>query len=125
ATLTLAGITNPAAGSYDPSGFTVKTSSDSAPASPASPVVITAGVVTGVTFAGSPQTAGATANWTVGFTPTAVGALSATKTVTATFASGFVAPASPTITLSSAFSHCSATATGSGSTVTVTLADNA
>src|SRR5205823_4407095 len=73
-------------------------------------------------FTGSPQTAGALARWTVGFTPTATGALAAGDMVTASFAAGYVVPASPSVTLGAGFSSCTATAAGSSQTVTVTLA---
>ena len=78
--------------------------------------------VTGVTFTGSSQAAAATADWTIGFTTSATGALNAGKTITVVFNPGFTVPASPTIVLNSGFTSCTATGSAVGQTVTITLA---
>ncbi len=79
--------------------------------------------VTTVSFAGSPQTAGARSSWTVGFTSSSTGTLSAGSTITVAFNAAFGAlPATPAIALNQGFVNCSATATTAAQTVTVTLA---
>src|SRR5438067_3395286 len=77
--------------------------------------------VTTVSFTGSPQTALARSDWTVGFTSSATGTLSAGSTITAAFNAGFTVPATPTIVLGAGFVNCTATATAAAQTVTVTL----
>ena len=78
----------------------------------------------------SPNGVGATASaygqedWAVGFTTSATGALGAGDTIRVTFPSGFVIPATPTITLPTGFIHCSATASMISQTVTITLANS-
>ncbi|MCU1488828.1 MAG: cell wall/surface repeat protein, partial [Acidimicrobiaceae bacterium] len=79
--------------------------------------------VTAVSFTGAPQTGGATSKWTVGFTASSAGALASGNTITVTFASGFVIPATPTVTLPTGFTGSCGTTTGatSGQVVTITL----
>jgi hypothetical protein len=78
--------------------------------------------VSSVSFSGSTQAGRATnASWTVGFTTSPSGSLKKNSTITVAFASGFVVPASPSVSLGTGFSQCTATASGSSSTVTVTL----
>src|SRR5439155_885169 len=77
-----------------------------------------------VTFTGSPQTASARSNWTVGFKTGGSGALAAGDTITIVFNSGFTVPAVPAVALLSGFANCSATGTAAGTTVTITLADS-
>ncbi len=74
ATLSIAGITNPAAATYPAADFSVATSAPQGPTTTASNVVITG--LGSVTFSGSSYVAGATSTtWTVGFTSSASGAL--------------------------------------------------
>jgi len=79
--------------------------------------------VSSVAFSGSSQAAGATADWTVGFTPSASGALSNGSTITVQFSTspGFTVPATPTIALGAGFSSCTATGAGVPATATVTI----
>ena len=121
-TLTIAGITNPGAGLYGNTTFSVATSEDTVAASPASGVTITATTPTSVSFSGSPQTANSTATWTAGFTTSASGKLAAGNTIAVTFPASFTVPATPTITLPSGFSGCTATGSTTSHVVTVTLA---
>lgn len=66
--------------------------------------------------------AGATATWTVAFTSSAAITAASTNTVTVTFPTGFVIPATPTVTEPSGFSSCTGTtASTSGQTVTIAL----
>ncbi len=124
-TVQIDGVTNPAAGTYTGTTFSVATTADSTPASPGN-VVISAATQTGApTFTGVPQTGSARSTWTVGFTASASGALAAGDTITTVFPAGFTIPATPTVTLTGAYSNCTATATAAGTTVTITLADNA
>ncbi len=124
-TLTIAGITNPAAGSYAASTFSVATSVDTTATNPGSAVTISAATSVGsVTFTGASQVFAATTTWTAGFTTSSTGALAAGHTITVAFNSSFTIPASPTVTLASGFTSCSATGSTSGSTVTVTLANS-
>ena len=129
ATLRLAGLTNPGAGSLAANTFSVKTSVDSTSAiNPGSPVVIAAATTpTAVTFASTTLAAAARGTWTVGFSSTSTGALHAGDTVTVVFpnaTSVFSVPATPTVLLTKGFANCSAAATGASQTVTITLADN-
>ncbi|HET7146118.1 MAG TPA: hypothetical protein VFI10_02870, partial [Gaiellaceae bacterium] len=122
ATLKVVGLTNPAASTLTNTTFTVKTSRDTATASPGANVVIAAPTkVTAVSFSGAPQTGGALSTWTVGFTSTSTGALAAGDTLTIVFNSGFTVPATPGVTLTSGFSNCTASAAAAAQTVTVTL----
>jgi large repetitive protein len=128
ATLSIARLTNPStASTLTNTTFSVKTSMDATAVNPASNVTITAATsVTAVTFApstGFSAEAGATANWTVGFTPSSSGALVGASTITVVFDFfTFNVPASPTITLLTGFVSCTATATGASAVVTITLA---
>ncbi|HEX3840248.1 MAG TPA: Ig-like domain-containing protein [Acidimicrobiales bacterium] len=121
-TVTIAGITNPGAGSHPASAFSVATSKDSA-ANPATAVVVNPTTPTGVTFTPASLLAHATSTWTVGFTPSASGALAAPNTIAVTFDTGFVLPASPAVTFVSGFTGTCTAATGttSGQVVTITL----
>ena len=119
-------VTNPTAGTYAASGFSVHTSEDPTSVSPTSNVVIlsTVSTVTGVTFTGSPSSANTLSTWTVGFTTSSSGALSAGGTISVTFPAGFVLPATPTITLigTDFGAACTASASTTGQTVLITLA---
>jgi hypothetical protein len=120
ATLSIAGITNPGAGTYPKASFSVATSADSTAHSPAADVVITGATTT---FAGSSEVANATnTTWTVGFTSSSTGSLKPGDTITVTFPSSFTIPSAPTIALLSGFTGSGgATATASGGVVTITL----
>lgn len=90
--------------------------------------VASAANVSGVSFSGSSQAAGATnTTWTIGLStagspPSALGPGSS---VTVTFASGFTVATMPPVTLGTGFSNCSSTATTTSSrVVTVTLASS-
>jgi hypothetical protein len=126
----LAGITNPAAGTYPAGAFSVATSSDTTPAAPATAVVITAvaGTVGAVTFTGSSQASGTVSTWTVGFTTSTTGALAAGAKVSVVFNTSFLVPSTPTIGLTTGFSNCSASASTSGTnhtTVSIALTNGA
>src|SRR5262249_57368380 len=101
------GTTKPGNASYAANTFSSATSRDTAAVNPASAIVI-ASPVTGVSFAGSPQTGGARSDWTVGFTTSSSGALAAASTITIAFNAGFTVPATPTIVLVSGFTSCTA-----------------
>jgi hypothetical protein len=120
-TLSIAGITNPAAGSYTNTLFSVATNKDMTAVSPAANVVISG--LANITFAGSSQTAGVTGTtWTVGFTSGASGALIPGNLITVTFPSSFAITAAPTIALLTGFTGAGgATATAVGGVVTITL----
>src|SRR5437899_522800 len=62
----------------------------------AAPRLVFASSVGSVTFSGSPQTGGARATWTVGFTNTGGGALAAGDTITVAFNTGFTVPTGQT-----------------------------
>ncbi|MFF0264099.1 hypothetical protein [Kribbella sp. NPDC004536] len=80
--------------------------------------------LSGVTFAGSPQTGGATATWAVGFTTSSgQGALAAGDTITVTFNSAFNL-SSAGVSLASGFTKCSASANAAAASVTITLANS-
>lgn len=80
---------------------------------------------TDVTLAGSPQTAGATSTWTIGWTAQSYdNELVGGSTIEVSFPSAFGLPAHPTATLANS-PGCSATAATQGQVVTVTLADAA
>lgn len=98
-------------------------------------VAVTVGIVNGtyafaistVSFTGSPQTAGATATWTVGFTTANgnAGALGPGDTITVKFNPSFTAPASPNVSLVSGFTAtCTATSSSwnASKVFTITLA---
>ena len=127
ALLSIAGLTNPAANTYAANTFSVQTSVDSTSAvNPGAAIVIPASTSpSAISFAGSPQTAGARSTWTLGFTAGSAGSLAAGDTITAVLNSGFTVPATPAIVLGTGFSNCSATATAAAQTVTVTLVDSA
>jgi hypothetical protein len=124
ATLQLSSITNPAAGSYTATTFSVATSKDTA-GNPSSAVVISApSSVSAPAFTGTPQSGGARSSWAVAFNSSASGALSAGSTISVVFPGTFSVPASPTITLTGSYTNCSAAGVGSGTTVTITLSNN-
>ena len=87
------GVTNPAAGTYPPTDFSVSTSSDLAPVNPTSGVAFTSSV-SGVGFSASNIAGGATSvTWDVGATTSSSGALAAgSGTITLTGPSGTVFP---------------------------------
>ncbi|HEY1989988.1 MAG TPA: hypothetical protein VGG43_11020, partial [Acidimicrobiales bacterium] len=123
ATVTIAGVTNPGAGSYPGGGFGVATTKDSI-APPAGSIVIAPTAVTGVTFAPASSAPSANTTYTVGFTTSASGALSTGNTITVAFAAGFTVPASPPVTFASGFTGvCTGTTTGvkAGQSVVITL----
>ena len=130
--LTIAGVQNVLATTITANQLRVNTSADTVVASPAANVVIAAATSpTAVTFTGSPQKDSTRSTWTVGFTSSASGMLRTGDTITIAFASGFTIPLTPTITLTGAYTNCSATGStastsgsGTGPTVTVTLADS-
>ncbi|MFD7156240.1 hypothetical protein ACFV9C_16650 [Kribbella sp. NPDC059898] len=87
------------------------------------PAAFAAGGLSGVTFSGSPQTGGATATWTVGFTTSSgqAGALGAGDTITVTFNSAFGVNG-VAVSPGSGLAGCTATASTAGATITITLA---
>ena len=105
ASLTIAGVLNPVAGSYAAATFTVQTDSDVVVASPAAAIVIASTSVSAVTFVGSPTTSGTLATWTVGFTPSASGTLAPGNTVSITFNPAF-SFSSPTVVFLNGYSGC-------------------
>ena len=121
--LTISGVTNPAQNTYGAGTFTVATSLDTAPTSPASAVVIDPSAPSNVSFNGSSLVSGVVANWTVGFRTSGVGALVAGNTITATFDPAFTSiPASPTVTLTGFTGTCtSPVAAATSNVVVVTL----
>ncbi|MHB2029372.1 MAG: hypothetical protein ACYCPT_11220, partial [Acidimicrobiales bacterium] len=125
ATLTIAGIKNPAAGTYLNTSFSVATSADVTPTSPSSSVVITAATsVTDVAVTPGSLNAGATSTWSFGFTTSSTGSLSVQNDpyITVVLPSVFTdASAGPTITLSSAFNSCFADSSFLSGTLTVRL----
>ncbi len=122
ASLTIAGITNPGAGSYANTTFKVATSEDTSAVSPASGITITAATPTAVSFSPGSAAANASSTWSVGFTTSAIGNLVLGNTITATLPSSFTVPATPTVTLGTGFTGCTATASATGGVVTITLA---
>ena len=135
AAVEIEGITNPTAGTYDNTLFSVSTSADTVPAAAVEDVVI-GGVTTpvtpadtlyGVTFSGSSMSGGATnTTWTVGFTTSdPSGGLVPGDDIEVVFPAGFVIPLDPAVTLGSGFYDCTstpqATAVASGETVLITL----
>ena len=58
----------------------------------------------------------------MGFTTSPSGKLAAGNTITATFNSNVTVPATPTVTLGTGFTGCTATASATGGVVTITLA---
>jgi hypothetical protein len=124
ATVTIAGVTNPVAGSYPANTFSVATTADTTPANPASPVVIGATPLSGVTFTPGSSVAAGISTWTVGFTTSSGGALASPNTIAVTFNPAFTIPATPTVTFHSGFTGtCTGTTTGAtvGQVVTITL----
>jgi hypothetical protein len=77
----LTGVTNPAAGTYANSSFSISTSVDTVAANSASGLSFGA-VVSGVSFSPSSSVSAGSANWTVGFSTSASGALAIGGTIT-------------------------------------------
>ena len=120
----LQGVTNPGAGTYPASDFTVATSSDTAPAANIDAVTITSasGGVSNVTFTGTSMAANVTTSWTIGFTTGPSGNLSSSSQIVVTFAPGFSIPSAlPTEAISGLGGCSTGTADGIGQTVTITL----
>jgi putative cell wall-binding protein len=119
ATLSISGVTNPAAGTYTFSLFSVAITGQTPATNPTQPVVISAAATSAVTFSGSSMVGGATGTtWTIGFTTNAAETIA--DTITVVFATGFTV-SSPTITLLTGFSSCGATPSVISPTVIITL----
>src|SRR5207247_9329969 len=117
-------LTNPAAGTLTGTTFSVATSKETVAANPANVVIAAATQTSAPTFTGTPQSGAARSTWAVGFTASATGALTTGDTITVAFPGTFTVPATPTITLTGAYTNCSATGAAAGTTVTITLADS-
>ena len=126
AVLQIGGLTNPSAQTLSNSGFTVATSSDQSTASPTgTAVTIHAPKISSVTFSPSSPVAGNVAtSWTIGFTSSSSGALTAASTITVVFPSGLSVPASPAFTKVSGFAGACSTMTGSTTSQTVVITLN-
>ncbi len=114
----ITGVTNPAAGTYANTAFSVSTSADTAASKPASGLSF-GSVVSSVSFSPSSPVSAVSANWTVGFTTSASGALAIGGTITIN------APASTTFpSAASAYKVNGTTATATPTTAagTVTIA---
>ena len=86
-------VTNPAAGTYPASDFSVATSQDTTPVNPASAITFNPSAVSQVSFSPADNTTGASTTWTMDFM--AATALTAgTDTITLTGPSGTVFPTS-------------------------------
>jgi hypothetical protein len=77
----ITGVTNPAAGTYANTAFSISTSVDTAASNPASGLSF-GSVVSGVSFSPSSSVSAGSANWTVGFTTSAGGTLAIAGTIT-------------------------------------------
>jgi hypothetical protein len=111
-------VTNPTAGTYPDTSFSISTSADTAASNPASGLSF-GSVVSGVSFSPSSPVSAVSANWTVGFTTSASGALAIGGTITIN------APASTTFpSAASAYKVNDTTATATPTTAagTVTVA---
>ena len=75
------GVTNPAVGTYANTAFSVSTSADTVASNPGSGLSF-GSVVSGVSFSPSSPVSAVSANWTVGFTTSAGGALAIGGTIT-------------------------------------------
>lgn len=83
---------------------------------------VSAATPTNVAFTPGSTSALATSNWTVGFTSSATGALTASSAVVITFGDGFLLPSAPAVTFVSGFTGaCASTGVSSGQHVTITL----
>jgi hypothetical protein len=114
----ITGVTNPTAGTYANSSFSISTSADTAASNPASGLSF-GSVVSGVSFSPSSPVSAVSANWTVGFTTSASGALAIGGTITIN------APASTTFpSAASAYKVNGTTVTATPTTAagTVTIA---
>ena len=114
----ITGVTNPASGTYANTAFSVSTSTDTVASNPASGLSFSS-VISGVSFSPSSPVSGVSANWTVGFTTSASGALAIGGTITIN------APASTTFpSAASAYkvngTTATATPTTAAGTVTIT-----
>jgi hypothetical protein len=114
----ITGVTNPAAGTYANSSFSISTSADTAASTPASGLSF-GSVVSGVSFSPSSSVSAVSATWTVDFTTSASGALAIGGTITIN------APASTTFpSAASAYKVNGTTVTATPTTAagTVTIA---
>ena len=114
----ITGVTNPTAGTYANTSFSVSTSADTVASNPASGLSF-GSVVSGVSFSPSSPVSAVSANWTVGFTTGASGALAIGGTITIN------APASTTFpSAASAYKVNGTTVTATPTTAagTVTIA---
>ena len=120
-------VTNPSAGSYSASSFSVNTSEDPTAVSPGSPVTILTSVtsVSAVTFTANSYVANSPSTWTAGFKTSSTGTVNAGGTITVDFPSGFVVGPTPTVSLASGFSGVGCAgytvASATGTSVTLTL----
>ena len=120
-------VTNPSAGSYSASSFSVNTSEDPTAVSPGSPVTILTSVtsVSAVTFTANSYVANSPSTWTAGFKTSSTGTVNAGGTITVDFPSGFVVSPTPTVSLASGFSGVGCAgytvASATGTSVTLTL----
>jgi hypothetical protein len=121
ASLSVAYVTNPS--TTGSKTLTFKNSSDTTQVS-TSATIAAATAPTAVSFSAASRAASASTSWTVGLTTSSGGGLSDGDTITVAFPSGFSVGSSPSITLVSGFSNCSATASGSFATATITLANS-
>jgi hypothetical protein len=117
ATLNITGITNPTAGTYPNTDFSVGLTGQGA-VSPAAAVVITG--TSAVTFTGSTYAAFATGTtWTIGFTSAAFEGSG--DTIVVTFAPGFVSVAHPSVVLGAGFTDCAVSSDSGGANVVTIL----
>ena len=94
----MSGVTNPAAGTYGNTTFSLATSKDvTAVVAPTAITIIA--TVSSVSFSGATQSAGTVTTWTVGFRSSVAGALATGDTITVAFNVNFVTPATPVIVL--------------------------
>ncbi|MGE3856228.1 MAG: beta strand repeat-containing protein, partial [Dehalococcoidia bacterium] len=114
--------TNPGPGAIAAAGLTLATSQDTTAVQSAAGITITATAVTGVTISAAPLTATSASTITVGFTPTATGALTTGDTITVTM-TGYTFAAGPiAITPTGGFVGAALAGAGAGgNTVTVTV----
>ena len=108
-TVVMTGVTNPAAGSYASSSFSVLTSADAIASNPGSGLSFGT-TVSGVSFGPSSSVGAASVTWSIGFTTSTNGALGIGDTIT------IIAPASTT------FPSASSAYKVNGTTVTATPA---
>ena len=100
----MSGVTNPAAGTYGNTTFSLATSKDvTAVVAPTAITIIA--TVSSVSFSGATQSAGTVTTWTVGFRSSVAGALATGDTITVAFNVNFVTPATPVIVLVTTLSN--------------------